>query len=81
MSHFCLPPLPKPWRADLKVDKKRRKCLIFVYPASKIGSRGLEVEQNPEKFRKYSTRLSSPKQRGLRLRVDFKKQRFARSQS
>ena len=31
MSHFCLLDSPNPVRAVSKADKKRRKCLIFVY--------------------------------------------------
>ena len=39
----------------------------------------LKVEQNPEKLKKCSTRLPSPKQCGLRLRANLRNQRFARN--
>ena len=35
-SDFYLPDYSNPTCAILKVDKKRRKCLIFVYPTIQI---------------------------------------------
>ena len=76
MPDFCLPGSPKLGRAVLKVDKNRGECLIFVY---RLVPKASEVEQNLQKSEKYSTRLPSPKQCGLRLRANFKKHRFARN--
>ena len=36
MSDFCLPSIPNSTRAASKVDKKRDKCLIFVYRTLQI---------------------------------------------
>ena len=38
MSLFCLPPTPNSGRAEPKVDKKRDKCVIFVYRTLQIRS-------------------------------------------
>ena len=52
MSHFCLLDSPNPVRAVSKADKKRRKCLIFVYWTLQIGPRGLESITKSSKIEK-----------------------------
>ena len=46
MSLFCLPDSPNSGRAASKVDKKRDKCLIFVY-------RTLQIQSSPNLCVKY----------------------------
>ena len=77
MRDFCLPDPSKPRSATPKVDKNRDKCVIFVYLTLETEECDTESRQNPPKLKKYSARLPSPKQFGLRLRSNLRNRRFA----
>ena len=61
MSLFCLPDSPKLGRATSKADKKRGKCLFFVYHRSKSGPRGLESITKSSKIEKIFYSVPSSK--------------------
>ncbi|MGO5155673.1 hypothetical protein ACTQ2W_04695, partial [Ligilactobacillus ruminis] len=66
MSHFCLLDSPNPVRAVSKADKKRRKCLIFVYQTLQIRSaRSRKQTKNGGNVSFLSTGLSKSGPRGL----------------
>ena len=75
MSDFCLPDSPNPGRADLKVDKNRGKCVIFVYRTLQI--RGAQCyNPYPHHYRgafAFSTGLSKSGARSLESRTKSSK--------